>query len=438
MSEPIPTLIQNGRCIDPATEQEWVGDLYLEAGKIAAPPAQCPPSTRIVDAAGCVVTPGLIDVHVHLREPGGEAAETIASGAAAAAAGGFTTIVAMPNTQPPIDTPERVRYVLDTGRQIRGARVLTSACLTVGRAGTDVAPLKELALAGASAFTDDGCTVQDDAVMCAAMQRAAQLGLPVMDHAQDRQMELQGGALHAGRRATEWGWPGIPAEAETRIVARDLALAKETGAALHIQHVSCAASIDLIAAAQQEGVRVTAEATPHHLWFCEDDIDPARPDAYKMNPPLRTAEDRARLQSAVVEGILSVLATDHAPHPMTEKAKGFVAAPFGVVGLETALAATYSLLVASGRMTLLSWLQAWTTAPARLLNRPAPSLAVGQPADVAVYDLGAAWEVEADRFVSRGRNTSFGGKRLQGKVHAVFVDGWLIDSGQVTCQHDSI
>ncbi len=423
-----PTLIHNGRCCDPATNQEWVGDLYLADGKIAAQPDDLPPGTRIVDATGCLVTPGLIDVHVHLREPGGETAETIASGAAAAAAGGFTTIVAMPNTQPPIDTPKGVRYVLDGGRQAGATRVLTTACLTTGRAGTAVAPLAELAAAGAVAFTDDGCTVQDDAIMRTAMQRAAQLGVPVMDHAQDRVMECQGGALHAGRRAAAWGWPGIPAEAETRIVARDIALARETGAALHIQHVSCAASVDLIADAQQTGVRVTAEATPHHLWFCEDDIDPARPDAYKMNPPLRTAADRGRLQSGVCEGTLALFATDHAPHPMAEKAKGFVAAPFGVVGLETAMAATYSLLVATERMPLMRWLRAWTTAPAQLINRPAPSLAVGQTADVTVFDLGVDWQVVADHFVSRGRNTSFAGQQLTGKVKAVFVDGWRIDS----------
>lgn len=418
-----PVLIRGGRLLDPETGVERDGDLFIAGGRIARCPEVLPDHTEVIDAAGFHVAPGFIDLHVHLREPGGEHAETIATGAAAAARGGFTTIVAMPNTQPPIDTPERVAFVMEQGRKADQARVLTSACLTQGRAGREIAPLAELAAAGAVAFTDDGCTVQDDRVMRVAMNRAAELGLPVMDHAQDREMELRGGAMHEGRRARELGIPGIPSEAETRIIERDIQLAGETGCALHIQHVSCGESVPLIHAAQQRGLRVTAEATPHHLMFCEDDVDPARPDQYKMNPPLRTAEDRDQLKKAVGEGILTVLATDHAPHPMAEKARSFVEAPFGVVGLETAVGVTYTLLVQSGVLTRMDWLRAWTTCPARLLNRQPPSLAVGQPADIVVLDLDGEWMVDPGEFASKGRNTPFAGMKWKGRSVVTLVDG---------------
>ena len=424
-------LIRGGTLLDPAAGTEVEGDLYIKDGLIAPLPASqhatpatrhaTPdtrhplPDTHIIDATGYYVAPGLIDVHVHLREPGGEEAETIATGAAAARHGGFATVVAMPNTRPPIDTPERVAYVLEQGRRAGQAEVLTTACLTRERAGTEVAPLADLAAAGAVAFTDDGSTVQDDAVMRAAMKEAAALDLPVMDHAQDRNMELRGGAMHEGARSRALGIPGIPAEAETWIVARDIRLAEETGCALHIQHVSCAESVDLIRNAQAQGLRVTGEATPHHLMFCDDDIDPARPDAYKMNPPLRTAHDRDRIRAAVAEQTLSVLATDHAPHPMARKAQGFVPAPFGVVGLETAVGATYTVLVRSGLMDRLAWLRAWTVEPARLLRRPLPALAPGAPGRIVLLDLDRPWTVRAESFRSRSRNTPFDRMELVGR-----------------------
>lgn len=418
-----PILIRGGTLLDPETRSQHVGDLFLADGRIAVVPDTLLADVDIIDAKGLYVAPGLIDVHVHLREPGGEHVETIATGAAAAARGGFTTIVAMPNTRPPIDTPERVAFVIEQGRKAGCAEVCTTACLTRDRAGREVAPLEELAAAGAVAFTDDGCTVQDDAVMREAMTRAAALGLPVMDHAQDREMELRGGAMHEGVRSREWGLPGIPAVAETRMVDRDIRLAEETGCVLNIQHVSCGESVDLIRAAQARGVRVFAEATPHHLMFCEDDIDPARPDRYKMNPPLRTADDRARIQAGALDGTLALFATDHAPHPMAEKARGFVAAPFGIVGLETAVGVTYSLLVRGGRLSRIDWLRAWTTHPARLLSRPAPSLASGRVADVVCLDLDLEWVVNADDFRSMGRNTPFDGMALVGRAVEAIVRG---------------
>ena len=415
--------IRGGRVLDPATGRDEVADVYVVDGRLAAPPAVPPVGVEVVDATGLTVVPGLTDVHVHLREPGGEAAETVASGAAAAAAGGFTCIVAMPNTVPPIDTPERVEQVLAAGRAACGVRVLTTACLTRDRAGQVVAPLAELAAAGAVAFTDDGCTVQSDAVMTEAMRQAAELGLPVMDHAQDRTLELAGGVMHEGARSRAFGLPGIPAEAELRIVARDLEAAGRTGAAIHIQHVSCGASVDLIQAALRRGVRVTAEGTPHHLYYCEDDIDPERPDRFKMNPPLRTAADRDRLRAAMADGTLAILATDHAPHTHEQKQRGFQAAPFGVVGLETAVGVSYTVLVRAGLMDRLAWLRAWTTQPAQLLHRPAPTLVPGAPADLVLLDLDRPWTVDPEAFRSKSRNTAFAGCRLYGRAVATFVDG---------------
>lgn len=412
-------IIRGATLLDPHAGTEVKGDFYIKDGMICEAPPPPDLKTEIVDAAGLYVVPGLTDVHVHLREPGDERAETIATGSAAARQGGFSTIVAMPNTRPPIDTPERVAYVIEQGRTAGHAEVLTTACLTRDRAGEAVAPLADLAAAGAVAFTDDGCTVQNDEVMRHAMEQAAVLGVPVMDHAQDRAMELRGGAMHEGDRSHALGIPGIPAEAEIRIVQRDIRLADATGCALHIQHVSCGASVDLIRDAQSRGVRVTGEATPHHLMFCDDDVDPERPDRFKMNPPLRAARDRDRIREAVVDGTLSVLATDHAPHPLDAKARGFLLAPFGVVGLETALGVTYTVLVRSGLMDRMSWLRAWTVFPAQVLQRSAPSLAVGQPARIALLDLDAPWTVDASSFRSLGRNTPFDGMQLYGRAKRV-------------------
>ncbi len=410
----IVTVIRQGLCLDPATGSEAIRDIYLAGGQIIERPNPLPSDLHEMDATDCLVMPALIDVHVHLREPGGEAAETIETGAAAAWRGGVGTIVAMPNTQPPIDTPERVERVLAAGRKATGTRVLTSACLTIGREGQEVAPLAELAAAGAIAFTDDGCTVQSDDVMRRAMGGAAALGLPVMDHAQDRIMELQGGVMHAGARSQQLGLPGIPEEAELSIVERDIHLAESTGCALHIQHVSCGKSVDLIAAAQQRGVRVTAEATPHHLWYCDDDIDGEQPERFKMNPPLRSAMDRERIRQGVAEKTLGILATDHAPHTHAAKSTGFLNAPFGVIGLETAAAATFTVLVKEGLISRMDWVKAWTTAPAQLLNLPLPSLQPNSRAPILIFDPRREWIVDPQQTVSRSRNCSFNKVKLTG------------------------
>ncbi len=412
-------LIRGARRIDPSLGTDSVGDLFIEDGAIREIPERLPPDTETIEARGLLLTPGLIDLHVHLREPGNEAAETIESGLRAASAGGFTTVVAMPNTTPPMDTPERLRFALDRAAAVRdGARLRPSACLTLGRAGARVGDLEALAAAGAAAFTDDGATVADDAVMREAMRRAAPLGLAVMDHAQDRLAE-QAGVMHEGEYSRRLGLPGIPSAAEARVIARDIALARATGARLHIQHITSREGVELVRAARAEGLSVSAEATPHHLALTDADI---RPDDanYKMNPPLRAEEDREAVVASVLDGAIACLATDHAPHTAESKARGFRSAPFGVIGLETAVGVTWTLLVRGLKLSPLEWLRRWTVGPARVLGLPPPTLAPGAPADLALLDVATPWTVESARFVSKSRNTPFEGWTLYGRAVRVW------------------
>lgn len=410
-----PILIRGARRLDPTTGEDSVGDAYLEGDRIAPLPSRVPPHTEIVEASGLLLTPGLIDLHVHLREPGNEAAETIASGLRAARAGGFTAVVAMPNTTPPMDTPERLRFALARAADTPdGARLLPSACLTRDRAGAEVADLEALAAAGAVAFTDDGATVSDDAVMREAMRRAARLGRPVMDHAQDRAAEREG-VMHEGEYSRRYGLPGIPSAAEARVIARDIALARETGARLHIQHISSREGVNAVRAARASGLPVTAEATPHHLALTDADVRPDFPN-FKMNPPLRTAADREALLRAVLEGVISCLATDHAPHTAESKARGFRSAPFGVIGLETAIGVTWTLLVRQLGMAPIEWLRRWTTGPAAVLGLPPPTLVPGALADVTLIEVEKPWTVSSANFVSQSRNTPFEGWTVYGRA----------------------
>ncbi len=387
--------------------------LCIRDGRLVEAPPAPPPDARVIEADGLFAVPALIDLHVHLREPGDEAAETVTSGTRAAAAGGFGRVVCMPNTRPPLDRPELVRATIARAAEAGFAQVLPAACLTRDRAGGEPADLAALAEAGATAFTDDGSTVADDATMRAAMTAAARLGRPVFDHAQDPAAE-RSGVLHEGAASRRLGLPGIPAEAEVRVVARDLALARETGCALHIQHLSTAGAVALLREARAAGLPVTAEATPHHLAFCDEDI-PAGDTNYKMNPPLRSAADREALLEAVADGTIACLATDHAPHTAAAKARGFREAPFGVVGLETAVGATWTALVRAGRLRPEDWLRRWTEGPARVLGLPPPELAPGAPADLALLDLETPWTVDPARFLSRSRNTCFAGRTLVGQ-----------------------
>ncbi len=417
-----PLIIRGGHILDPSTGRDGVADLFVSEGRLVE---HAPTEARIVEASGCLVVPGLIDLHVHLREPGGEENETIATGSLAAARGGFTTVVAMPNTKPAHDTAETVAYVKRRGEETSLTRVLPTGAITLERKGKTLTDMAALKAAGAVAFTDDGSTVQDDAVMEAAMREAARMGLPLMDHAQDNLIERQGGVMHEGAMSRKFGFPGIPSSAEERIIRRDIELAARTGARLHIQHVTSAEGAAAIREARARGLPVTGELTPHHLALCDEDIDPGNAD-FKMNPPLRSRADQTALIKACLDGSLSCFATDHAPHSAEKKARGFLKGPFGLVGLETAIGITWTELVEKGLLTPRDWLVRWTTEPARILRLPPPTLAAGAPADLVVIDISHPWTVDRAALASKSRNTPFHGRTLIGRAVATVYAGRLI------------
>lgn len=411
-------LITGARIIDPACGRDEVGDLFIAANHVVPLPASLPVGTRRFDARGLIAAPGLWDIHVHFRDPGQTAAETLASGAAAAAAGGFTTVVTMPNTSPACDTPAWIRYQADPRLAVT---VLPSACITRGRAGDEPADLEALAAAGASAFTDDGAMVADDAVMAQAMARIQPLDKVVMDHAVVPSI-AGAGVIRECPLAQQQGLPLFPPAAEVEAVARDIRLCRETGCPIHIQHLSCAGSITLIRAAQAEGLPVSAEATPHHLAIAAEDI-PADDGNYRMNPPLGNRADVAALRAAVADGTIIALATDHAPHTPDSKSHGFRQAPFGVIGLETAVGVTYDILVTGMGMSLTDFITRWTLGPAAVLRHPAPSLMPGRIADLVLLDLTSSWRVDAQNFQSRSCNSPFIGRTLTGRAVMTVCQG---------------
>ena len=407
--------------MDPASGRSGRGPVWIHGGLVRFSPPPSGVAVRVVDVSGRWVVPGLIDMHVHLREPGNEAAETVHSGARAAAAGGFTSVVCMPNTRPALDTPESIAHQLALAAAAGCCHVRPAACLTVGRSGKSLAPLEALARAGAAAFTDDGCTVMDDGVMREAMRQARALNRVVMDHAQDTRAEARG-CMHEGAASARFGLPGIPSLAEAEVVERDIRLARETGCAVHIQHITSREGVEAVRRARAEGWPVSAEITPHHLALCDTDMPGPDPN-WKMNPPLRGAEDREALRQAITDGTVTCLATDHAPHTAESKNQGMRAAPFGVIGMETAVGVTWTELVHAGRMSPLDWLRLWTTGPAAVLGWTAPALAEGAVADVTVLDLDSTWVVDPSKFLSRSRNTPFAGKTLWGRAVATFLQG---------------
>lgn len=396
------------RRIDPSTGEDAIGDYSIAAGAVV--PEQA--ASRVLNAAGLVLLPGLIDVHVHFRDPGVPVAEDLFTGAQAAARGGFTHVVTMPNTSPACDTPAAVRRQIEADTPVR---ILPAACITSARAGRSVADLAALAAAGAVAFTDDGSMVADDAVMREAMRIAGRLNKPVMDHAMDPRL-MGNGIIRESPLATRLGLPVIAPETEVAAVRRDIALARETGCALHLQHLSCAGSVDALRAARQAGWPVTGEASPHHLMLTAEAI--VNDDGnWRMNPPLGNREDRAALRQAVLDGTLSILATDHAPHAPETKNKGFAKAPFGVIGLENALSASWQALGCESGMPLLDFAARWTLGPAQLIGLPAPTLAPhGQPADFTLVDFNATWTVAPEAFASRSRNCPFAGHILPARI----------------------
>ena len=405
--------INGARILDPASGVDAIGDVCAAYGKITE---TLPQGVEVLefDGKGMIVMPGLIDLHVHFREPGGEAAETLATGSSAAYKGGFSTLVTMPNTKPPVDTPEAVRYQASARIfPLKGLRILPSACCTIGRAGREVADLEALVAAGASAFTDDGSMVADDAVMEAVMRRAAKLGKVVMDHAVVPAI-AGAGVIRRCAVSDRFGLAVFPDEAETAAVARDIALCRRTGCAVHIQHLSCAGSVELIRQAQREGLPVSAEATPHHLMLAAEDI-PGDDANWKMNPPLGTLADLHALRQAVLEGVISCFATDHAPHEAALKAKGFASAPFGVIGLETALPATWTAMVVEEGMAPLEWARRWLGGPAKILGIETPSFKPGASACTTMF-YNEPWTVREEDIISKSHNSPFIGRTLAGSV----------------------
>ncbi|MBN1825606.1 MAG: dihydroorotase [Candidatus Eisenbacteria bacterium] len=419
-------LIKGARLLDPSHGLDEKGDLLVADGRIRGVGGVIEPEEgmRVVDGKGLVLSPSFIDAHVHLREPGREDAETIASGTAAAAAGGFGVVACMPNTDPPLDDAASIRNVFARASAAGPVRVLPVAAISVGRRGERLSEMGELVRAGAAAFSDDGDPVGDACLMRRALEYARPFGVPVISHSEERALS-RGGVMNEGAMSTRLGLRGIPAEAETVAVDRDVRLAELTGGRLHVAHLSAAGSVEIVRRAKERGLAVTAETAPHYLALTEQCLagyDTNR----KMNPPLRTAEDRDALRRGLAEGVIDAIATDHAPHPSHEKEVEFDGAPFGVIGLETALASMITYLVRTGHLDLATLVERFTAGPARVLGIDFPGIAEGAEASLTLFDPEESRVVDASRFRSLSRNTPFAGERLFGAVRAVLIgDRWI-------------
>lgn len=416
-------LLKGGRVVDPAQGVDEVRDVLLQDGRVTAVGTDLAPpeDARVVDCAGKVVTPGLVDPHVHLREPGQEHKETIGSGARAAAAGGFTAVVAMPNTDPVIDSPALVGFVLAEGKRAGAARVYPTGAISLGLKGGRLAPVGEMVGAGAVAITDDGHPVMDSGLMRLALEYARGFGIPVADHPEDLGLS-RGGHMNEGLVSTRLGLKGKPNASEDAHIVRDLLVAEFTGGHIHLQHVSTAFGVEMIRQAKARGVNVTAEASPHHLLLTDEAVEGYRTEA-KMNPPLRSAEDRDAVVAGMLDGTLDIIATDHAPHHYDEKEAAFDDAPNGIVGLETSVGLILTHFVKPGHLSLSAMVERMSLNPARTFGLPGGTLGEGAPADVTVLDPDLAWTVDRDAFVSMSRNTPFHGWELTGRAVLTIVDG---------------
>lgn len=418
-------LLANGRVIDPANQTDEIRDLLLLDGRLANP-AQAPAQTLRIDCTGLVVAPGFIDLHAHLREPGQTHKEDIASGTCAAAAGGFTTVVAMPNTKPAVDSAAVFREVAELIRQKAVVRVIQTAALSLGRQGTQLSDFAALAAAGVKVVTDDGSTIPNPALMLAAFEQAKACGLRLIDHCEDCDV-CAGGTIHRGGVAERLGVPGQRRAVEELIVARDIVLAAETGWPVHIQHISTAGAVALVRDAQRRGLPVTAEASPHHLSLTDQAVLEHGANA-KMNPPLREERDRLAVIEGLCDGTIQSIATDHAPHSPEEKAAGLLKAPAGILGFETALPVCYTTLVCGGHIKLSQFVAAFTSGPRAILGLDAGTLGLGEPADVTVFDPEAEIVVDAAASRSKSRNNPYHGQRLYGRVRATMVGGSAVFS----------
>ncbi|MCL2646157.1 MAG: dihydroorotase [Phycisphaerales bacterium] len=431
-------LLVGGTVLDPAAKVETVADVLIIDGKIAAvgPEARSQkPEARMreIDCTGCYVTPGLMDIHVHFREPGQEVKETVATGSRAAVAGGFTTVCCMPNTTPTLDNDTQIDFIYAQAREVGGGaglcNVLPIGAITKGRKGEELAEMALMHAAGAAGFSDDGAGVGSAAVMLKALQYIKMIGSMLTQHCEEPTLS-GGGVMNAGAVAAKLGLTGLPAVAEELMIARDLLLNRRIGARYHVQHISTAGAVELVRQAKREGQPVTAEVTPHHLLLTEEACatwNGGYDSHMKMNPPLRTKADVEACIAGVVDGTIDCLATDHAPHTREEKELEFDKAPFGIVGLETALGLYAKALVEPGHLTWMQLIEKMTVAPARVMNlKGKGTLAVGSAADVTVFDPKASWKVNPEKFYSKSRNTPFGGWELKGVVRKTIVGGRVV------------
>jgi dihydroorotase len=417
--------IRNARIIDPSVRRDAVGDLFALDGRIVQglSPAERK-RARKVDAKGLVASPGFVDIHVHFREPGQTHKETIATGSRAAAAGGFTTVVCMPNTTPPADNAGTIQYIMDAIRRDSVVKILPTGCITIGMKGDTLAPIGSLKRAGVVAITDDGDCVQSNELMRRATEYAKMFGLPVMDHCQDQSM-TEGAVMNEGDMSIRLGLRGWPNAAEDVIVSRNVIISSYTGAHIHMQHISTARSVEILRRAKADGVRVTGEATPHHIALTDAAL--AEYDTnFKMNPPLRTEKDRLAVIAGLRDGTLDCIATDHAPHTDYEKDKEFDYAPNGIIGLETALAVVLEVLVRKNKFRLAHVVDLMTRKPAGLLGLPAGTLAAGVAADICIFDPDEAWTYDAKAGQSKSSNSPWSGQKLRGRVRTTIVDGRVV------------
>ncbi|MGC4030323.1 MAG: dihydroorotase [Tepidisphaeraceae bacterium] len=415
-------LIKNGTVLDPSQKLQQKADVLIVDGKVSQIGTGFT-ADETIDAAGKFVVPGLIDIHVHFREPGDEEEETVASGAATAVAGGFTTVCVMPNTKPAIDNAAQIEFVLKESERLGLCNVLPTGCITKGRLGEELAEMADMHQWGAVAFTDDGAGINDSAVMRKAFQYIKMFDGLVMQHCEDER--LGGGAMHAGVVSTSLGLPGVPAEAEQLMIARDVVLNRTIGCRYHVQHISTAFSVELIRRAKKDGLPVTAEVAPHHLLLTDEDCRTYDTN-FKMNPPLRTKADVDACIAGVVDGTIDLLATDHAPHRAEEKELEFAKAPNGIIGLEGAMALYVEALVTPGHISWMKLIDLMSTQPAKLIRLDRGTLKPGSVADITIIDPDAAWTIDKNQFKSKSRNCPFHGRPVKSRATHTIVNGKVV------------
>ena len=422
----MPTLlIKNGRIMDPANQRDEKGDLLVADGKIAEIGKTIrTQADEVIDAAGKVVVPGFVDMHVHLREPGREDKESIASGTRAAAAGGFTSVCPMPNTDPVCDTAQGLQFLRSRARENAVVNVFPIAAVTKGQKGENITEFGDLVYYGAVAFSDDGHSIMNAEIMRRALEYTSMFNVPILDHCEDINLS-EGGQMRSGHMAMKLGLKGIPRAANSCQVARDMDLAHYTGGRVHICHVSVREELDYIATAKAKGVKVTCEVTPHHLTLTDNCLETYDTN-FKMSPPLGPEDDRLALIEGLRNGTIDCIATDHAPHTDMEKDRVMSEAPFGVIGLESAFPVLYTDLVLKKEIGLAALIEKMTVAPARILRVPKGTLAIGEDADIAILDLDTEFTLDVTKFFSRSRNCPFAGRKLRGRAWATVVGGRVV------------